>query len=240
MNYKIYFLCCILFALNFVSCSFKNINEKLIKNKNELTEQEIEDGWKLIFGGTSFLGWFQIDNGTKIKGWEIINGYLVHKGKGGSLINETYLFDFELKFEWMLYPNANSGVLYFISSEYFDNNFSGKLEYQIIDEINYPDSLKPYQKTGSCYGLYPAFIAKPKPVGEYNISKIKVIGNHVEHWLNGNKVLEFVVDSEEWNQKVNHRIKTNPNFTFSRYGHIALQTHNGIVCFRNIKIREYK
>lgn len=226
----------VIVILVFVGCK-DNIDKSLIKGSVNSNKEEISENFKLIFNGNNFDGWFQI-NKNNITGWEIINDNLVSFGTDESLFYRNTLSNFELELEWMLYKNANSGILYFISDNDSVNKDFNKLEYQIIDELNYHGKLEPYQKTGSCYGLYPAVNALIEPVGKYNTSRLLVHGNHVEHWLNGVKVVEYDIGSIDWNRRFTEKLKNNRNFTFDRKGIIALQSHNGVVCFRNIKIKE--
>jgi hypothetical protein len=112
-------------------------------------------------------------------------------------------------------------------------------EYQIIDDINFPQKLEDWQHTAANYAMNPAPEADPNPAGEWNHARILVNGNHVEHWLNGKKVVEYELYSADWEKrKMSGKWKDAPNYAKSKLGYIAFQNHGSEAWFKNIKIKE--
>jgi len=222
---------------------------------NTLTEQEKKDGWRLLFDGKTTRPWRRINRKDFPNyGWAVKNGELcalgldgAESGNGGDIITEKKYSRFELSWEWkMLSVGGNSGIKYFVLEGLSDNDKHGVgLEYQILDDANHPWSLdgriKPgdYRTTGSLYEVYKATDKKMKPLGQYNHSRIVCTGAHVEHWLNGVKVIAFERGSEDFRQRVKaSKFKIFPGFGEAPEGHILIQDHGSQVSFRNIKIRE--
>jgi hypothetical protein len=226
---------------------------------NTLTRAERKSGWKLLFDGQTFNGWRGFGRDHIPYGlWLIENGMIkkVNTGdvkilpdgrpvEGGDLITVGKYENYELSFEWMINKAGNSGLKYNVSEEMSQKNGSQfaalGFEYQLLDDgdPSYKGKLKPAQFTGSLYDLIPSENVSLKPVGEFNKSRILINGNHVEHWLNGIKVVEYEFGSKELLEacKVSKFNKI-PGFTDKRKAHIVLQNHNDESWFRNIKIRE--
>ncbi|MBQ2173266.1 MAG: DUF1080 domain-containing protein [Bacteroidales bacterium] len=221
---------------------------------NVLTKEEIAQGWKLLFNGENSEGWQSARNlGTfPSEGWTIQDGILsVNKGDGGEstgggdIITTRRYRNFALKVEFKLTPGANSGIKYFVDPE--TNKGAGSAigcEFQVLDDKLHPDAklgVKGNRTMGSLYDLIPA------PKGEwenYTIdgwqrALIIVNGKHVEHWLNGHKLLEYERDNQMWNALVAYsKYKDWPNFGNAAEGYILLQDHGDNVSYRNVKILE--
>lgn len=223
---------------------------------NTLTEQEKLAGWKLLFEGKTKTGWRRVNRDEfPSEGWIIEGGELrcVAEGgaeseNGGDLVTVDRYSDFELCWEWkMLNSGGNSGLKIFVVEGLGDNDKHGiGLEYQILDDANHPWMLEGKMQPGdfrtvsSAYELYPAKNKKLKPLGYYNQSRIVSRGKHIEHWLNGIKVLEYERGSEDFHKRVAASKSSEfPNYGEADEGHILLQDHGSRVCFRNIKIREF-
>ncbi len=210
---------------------------------NQLTEEEKEEGWELLFDGHSLDKWRSFGMDSVSDDWVAEDGNLVALGQGsdmsGYLITRKKYGDFELSLEWKISPEGNSGIIYLAREEGFQTPYETGPEYQIIDDIGYPEKLEPWQTTGANYAMDPPVNAKVKPVGEYNTSRIKVFEGHVEHWLNGVKVVEYDLWTDAWREKVKQgKWKDYPDYGSAREGYISLQDHGSKVWFRNIKIRE--
>jgi hypothetical protein len=212
---------------------------------NALTVTEKEQGWRLLFDGQTTTGWrgFQKE-GFPTNGWTIADGCLKCLGrKGGDIVTTEKFNDFELTWEWKLSPKGNSGVKYFVDEKRTDNK--GKLslnalahEYQMIDDTGYPGKLEENQKTAGWYGVIAPKNAQPKPIGEFNQSRLVVRGNHVEHWLNGTLVLAYDTDSAASRAGIAaSKFKNVPGYADKIATPILLQDHSTIVWFRNIKLR---
>ncbi len=210
------------------------------ENINTLTLQEKAEGWRLLFNGTTFDGWrgYRM-KGVPESGWAIEGGLLktVPRTKGRELITVDKFNDFELSWEWKIAPGGNNGVKYFVTEE---RPAAPGHEYQMIDDAANPDGkVSPKHLTASFYDvLAPAADMPVKPAGTWNLSRILVQGNHVEHWLNGKKVLEYDLGSERVKAGLaQSKFKNFPDFGSKIPGHIMLTYHNDECWYRNIKLR---
>lgn len=240
----------ILFSL-LVSCSHSRINESaettVVNTDNQLTEQEKADGWRLLFDGSSLNGW-QIYKGRANDTWEVVDGTLHCKplneevngdGDDRADIRTTEEFEnFDLAFDWKIAAEGNSGVMFRVSEEFDQPYFSGP-EYQLIDDENYPGKPTEAQKTGGNYDMHvPASTKKMNPPGSWNSSRLVVNRNHVEHWLNGEKVVEYDLQSEDWIQRKNNsKWKDVASYGMVMKGYIDFQDHGNETTFKNIKIK---
>ena len=217
---------------------------------NTLTKYEKKHGWKLLFDGKTSTGWRSPMKETfPEKGWKIENGTMTVDPQkkdvpsGGDIITEKQYKAFDLKFEFKTTPVANSGVKYFVYVD--EKNGPLGLEYQVLDDKLHPDAKlgrNGDRKEGSLYDLIPAKkdSTLDKPIGEWNTGEIVVLpNNHVVHYLNGVKVLEYDRLSPEFKaliaiSKYNHY----QNFGILPQGYILLQDHGCVVSFRSIRIKE--
>ncbi|MBL7858651.1 MAG: DUF1080 domain-containing protein [Cyclobacteriaceae bacterium] len=210
----------------------------------QLTETQIAEGWKLLFDGSSLDGWRFFLNKPN-DSWEVVDGTL-HckpvKENAENLRSDIMTVDqyenFELAFEWKISPQGNSGVIYRATEEFSQPYFSGP-EYQVIDNTGYPGDLTPKQLTGANYDMHDAPNAAPNAIGEWNSSRIVVNGNHVEHWLNGTKVVEYELQSADWKKrKAGSKWKDEKGYGMATKGHIDFQDHDHEVWYRNIMIKQ--
>jgi hypothetical protein len=206
---------------------------------NTLTAKEKKLGWKLLFDGKKIEGWRSYKSNTFPKeGWVIKNKTL-HKPAGirpGDIMTVDTYENFEFAWEWKLAPKGNNGVKYFIIPE---RKATVGHEYQMIDDTTVKDA---FSSNASFYLVVEPSKDKPnKPMGEWNRSRIVVKGNHVEHWLNGAKVVEYECGSPEvMNQIPKTKFNKYPGFGEKVRGHILLTDHNDPSWYRNIKIREIR
>lgn len=218
---------------------------------NTLSEREAADGWVLLWDGKSSDGWRGAKQDSFPEaGWSMVDGILkVHKSDGGESTNggdivTTRLYkDFMLKVDFRITEGANSGIKYFVDTDLNKGQGSAiGCEFQILDDRRHPDAKmgKDGNRTlGSLYDLIPAPADKPFRSGFFNTAMVVVEGNHVEHWLNGVKIVEYERNNEEWNQLVQtSKYKDWPNFGNAGEGLILLQDHGDEVWFQNIKIKE--
>lgn len=205
--------------------------------------------WQTLFDGTDTAAWWGINTQAfPEQGWNIDGGTLVRdpsQGKARDIITLKEYGDFELELEFKMTDGANSGVKYFVVESLSQGGGGLGLEYQILDDQRHPDAKagKDGNRTlGSLYDLIPAPADKPvNPVGQWNTARIVSRGKHVEHWLNGVKILEFTRDDPAFRQIVaGSKFKDNADFGLAEKGHILLQDHGDKVYFRNIRIRELK
>jgi hypothetical protein len=212
---------------------------------NTLTEQQKAEGWQLLFDGQTMSGW-RIFKGYPNDSWEVADGALHCKppktGEGAvnersDIITENQYGNFELMLEWKISEAGNSGIMYRVTEEFDQPYYSGP-EYQVLDDEAYPGHTQPAQFTGANYDMHVAEPKVTKPAGEWNQTKIVVNGNQVEHWLNGTKVVEYELGSEDWlNRKNNSKWKDASGYGMAAQGHIALQDHGNEVWYRSILIR---
>lgn len=208
---------------------------------NTLTAAEKAEGWKLLFDGKSTAGWRTYRGGKVGDGWQVVDGALAldsSKGKqGGDIVTVDQFDNFELVFEWKVAKGSNSGVMYRVTEDNAAPYFSGP-EYQILDNHGHPDGKSPLTAAGSAYAVYAPAKDVTRPVGEWNQAKIIVNGNHVEHWLNGEKIVSYELGSADWLKRIkNSKWKDVPTYGKAPKGHIDLQDHGDKVTFRSIKIR---
>jgi hypothetical protein len=167
----------------------------------------------------------------------VVDGALVREGLGGDIMTTDTFDNFELTLEWKVAPGGNSGIFYRVT-ERADATYETGPEMQVLDDDRHRDGQSRLTSAGSLYGLYPAPVGAVKPAGEWNAVRIVVNGSHVEHWLNGVKVVEAEIGSDDWNQRVaNSKFRQWPHFGKASRGHIALQDHGDWVAYRNIRIR---
>jgi hypothetical protein len=211
---------------------------------NALTVAEKEAGWKLLFDGKTTEGWrgFQQQN-FPTNGWVVEEGCLKRNAKGGDLVTQETFLDFELSWEWKIVEKGNSGIKYLVDEARLDK-MNGKVsknalgnEYQMLDDLSYP-GLPKKNVTAAWYTVIEPKGAAPKPVGEFNHSRIIINGNHCEHWLNGVKVLEYELGAPATLELIaTSNFKNVPGYAEKKRTPILLQDHGRDVWFRNIKIR---
>lgn len=226
---------------------------------NTLTADEARDGWRLLWDGATTKGWRSAKAETfPAKGWVIKDGVLTvlpsggaESASGGDIITVDQFPQFELKVDFKITPGANSGIKYFVQPALAPITTTGKvakvgsaigLEFQILDDALHPDAKLGHdgdRTIASLYDLIPASKdKKPKPVGEWNTARIVVNGKHIEHWLNGDKVLEYDRGSADFQDRIaKSKYAAIPGFGEWPDGHILLQDHGNEVSFRNVKIR---
>ena len=201
--------------------------------------------WISLFNGKTLNGWHGFNKSGPIKNWVIEDGAMVCLGAaadahGGDIVTNAAYENFELKWEWKIAKEGNSGVMYHVieDAKYPSPYYTGP-EYQMIDDIGFPEKLEEWQKTGADYGMtVPNEKKKLKPVGEWNTSKIVFDKGHAEHWLNGKKIVEFEAWDDKWTKEKNEgKWKDYPDYGLAKKGLISLQDHGHKAYFKNIMIR---
>lgn len=202
-----------------------------------LTAHEKSEGWKLLFDGKSLAGWRSYKSEKPPTGWRASNGELIRDGEGGDLMTADQYGDFDLRFEWKVTENGNSGVIYRIATtEEFP--WQTGPEYQILHNAGHRDGKNPITSAASNYAVNPPSRDVTKPVGEWNEGRLVARGNVIEHWLNGVKVVEYEIGSPDWEARVKaSKFAKLKDYGRIKRGYIALQDHGDVVTYRNIKIR---
>ena len=233
-----------------MQCSSKKQEEQAVKDAPsstaaQLTEAQKAEGWQLLFDGQTTNGW-QIFKARENNTWEVVDGVLHCKAldesvtgvgdKRADIMTEAEYENFELAFDWKIAAEGNSGVMFRVTEEFEQPYYTGP-EYQLMDDPSFPNET-PDHLTGSNYSMHAAGKTKIKPTGEWNTSKLVVNKNHVEHWLNGDKVVEYELNSPEWLAlKKAGKWNEATGYGAAPKGHIVLQDHGSEAWFRNIMIK---
>lgn len=219
---------------------------------NQLTQAEIDEGWVLLFDGTTSSGWRGYGNDAFPAGWEVVDGTLHCQGsgrgeaggvEGGDIVYEKPFSNFHLKLEWKISEGGNSGIFY-LGQETHDFIWKTAPEMQVLDNEKHPDAeagIAGNRQAGALYDLIPAVPQNAKPSGEWNAVEIKVYKGSVWHFMNGEVVLEYHLWTPEWNELVagSKFPALNPDWAnVAAEGLIGLQDHGDDVWYRSIKIRE--
>lgn len=238
------------YILSIIVCLFA-VN--LSAQDNTLTQQEVREGWKLLWDGKTTNGW----RGAKLdafptKGWVIEKGILkVMKSgggestNGGDIVTTRKYKNFILKADFKITEGANSGIKYFVNPDLNKGEGSAiGCEFQILDDDKHPDAklgVKGNRTLGSLYDLIPAPTDKPFVKNDFNTAMVIVKDNKVEHWLNGVLIIEYERNNQMWNALVAYSKYADwPNFGNAIEGNILLQDHGDEVWFKNVKIKELK
>lgn len=219
--------------------------------QNMLTEEEIADGWELLFDGKSLDQWKDFNGDSLTQPWHVVDGCIQANGDGsdlsGYIVTRKQYENFILDWEWKLSRGGNSGMLYHVvEGPCFEVPYVTGPEYQLIDEEgweeqNAPTKLEEWQRLGVDYAMHLPDRAAMRlnPQGEWNSSRIVFDNGHVEHWLNGVKILEFEAWTDDWfARKASGKWETAPEYGLARRGVICLQDHGYPASFRNLKIKE--
>jgi Domain of Unknown Function (DUF1080) len=201
------------------------------------TPETSDTGWTPLFDGKTTAGWRGYRSKTMPAGWQVIEGALTRVDSAGDIVTNDKYGNFELKLEWNVGEGGNSGIFYRVDED-SDYPWRTGLEMQVLDDARHPDGGSPLTSAGSLYAIYPAPRGIVRPAGEWNAVRILVNGYHVEHWLNGVKVVEAELGSPDWEARVKRsKFATVPGYGKSATGYIGLQDHGDRVAYRNIKIR---
>jgi Domain of Unknown Function (DUF1080) len=203
-----------------------------------LTSDQAAAGWRPLFDGTNTNAWRGYKTQTLPAGWRIADGVLTKTGSVGDLLTKDQFGNFELALDWKLSPGGNAGVFYRGTEEY-DHIYWSAPEYQLLDDAGHPDGQSRLTSAGAAYALYPSPAGVVKPADQWNSSLIVVKGDTVQHWLNGQKLLEYVLGSPDWQEKVKaSKFVAYPHYGLAKTGYIGIQgDHDGSLSLRNIRIR---
>ncbi|HEX6307129.1 MAG TPA: DUF1080 domain-containing protein [Longimicrobiales bacterium] len=199
-----------------------------------MSTQEV---WITLFDGTSTDAWRGYNREDLPAGWRAVDGALTMVEPAGDIITKEQFANFELELEWQVREGGNSGIFY-RAVETSDPIYHSAPEMQVLDDARHADGASRLTAAGANYGLHPAPDGVVKPAGEWNAVRILVNGNHVEHWLNGQKIVEYELGSDDWRQRVaNSKFNEWPAYGRAQRGHIGLQDHGDWVAYRNIRVR---
>lgn len=218
---------------------------------NTLTEAEKAEGWELLFDGNSLENWRKYGGESIGSSWKVQDGAIYLDAQkdpkggwqtpdGGDITTDGVYGDFELQLEWKIDSCGNSGVIYrAVESDKYNYAWQTGPEMQVLDNACHPDAKIVKHRAGDFYDVVSSRPENVKPAGEWNSIRIIAKGNHVEHWQNGEKVVEVEMGTDEWKKLLkNSKWKDHPDFSTAKEGHIVLQDHGNKVWFRNIKIKK--
>ena len=206
-----------------------------------LTPEQRAAGWRPLFDGRTTAGWRGYQEQTMPAGWKVVDGTLTKSGSPGDIITKDQFGDFELALEWKLSPGGNAGI-FFRGTEEYDHIYWSGSEYQLLDDALHADGKIRLTAAGAAYALYPSPRGIVKPADQWNSTLIVVQGPHVQHWMNGQKLLEYDLWSPDWEAKVKAgKFVEYPHYGRAKRGYIGIQgDHEGTLSLRDIRIRELK
>lgn len=202
--------------------------------------------WQYLFDGSSTKGWRGYNQLDLPKSWVIEDGCLKSLGTGGDIggdiVYDKAFDNFELSLSWKISEGGNSGIFYHaLEGDKYKAAYENAPEYQVLDDIGFPQPLEDWQQVGADYAMYPADPKTKvvKKAGEWNTTRILFTPEKVQHWLNGKKVVEFVPWSDDWHKrKAEGKWKDFPDYGMSKIGLIGLQDHGSFIWYKDIKIKE--
>ncbi|MEM6705561.1 MAG: DUF1080 domain-containing protein [Acidobacteriota bacterium] len=208
---------------------------------NGLSADEAADGWQLLFDGNSLEHWRGFKMEELPAGWKVEDGTIVfappESGTRGDIVTKEQFENFELVVEWAVTPAGNSGIFFRVSED-ASRTYSTGPEFQILDNGGHRDGQRAETSAAANYALHAATSDVTRPVGEFNEARLRVDGDQVTHWLNGEKVVEYRLWTDEWKAMVAaSKFASMPGYGLNKRGHIALQDHGDLVRFRNVKVR---
>lgn len=210
------------------------------ERKKEKNKAGKEAKWEILFDGQSvkrWRGYKQTDFPSN--SWQVVEGTLRTNPKGTpvDLVSKKEYNDFELELDWKVTPAANSGIMYRVSEDFEEPWYTGP-EMQVLDDARHADGKNPKTTAGSLYALIAPKDKELKPVGEWNHVRLVAKGSHVEHWLNGKKIVEYDLNSPELKDLIaKSKFGDKPKFAKNPSGHIVLQHHHDEVWFKDVKVR---
>ncbi len=220
---------------------------------NTLSDSEKAAGWQLLFDGKTTNGWRNFNKKTIGSSWVIDNGALHLKAEkspdghwqapdGGDIITDGEYENYELSLEWKISACGNSGIIYnVIESDKYEFVWQTGPEMQVLDNSCHPDAKIVKHRAGDLYDLIESKYVTVKPAGQWNHARLIVNNGHLEHWLNGRKVVETEMWTDGWkNMIAGSKFKDMEGFGTAKKGHISLQDHGDRVWYRNIKIKDLK
>ena len=217
------------------------------KAANGLAADESSGEWKLLFDGKTTRGWRGFADKAIPQAWSIENGALTlsKRPEGasttgrGDIVTDAEFGDFELRLQWAVEPGANSGIFFFAREGATDTIWKAAPEVQVLDDARHKDGELPSHRAGALYDIYEPKCNALKPAGEYNDVRLVVRKGHVEQWLNGYRLVEYDLDSDDFRKRVKaSKFRDQPEFAKVHRGRLGLQDHGDVIRFRSIRVRE--
>ncbi len=219
------------------------LNSALFAQENTLSASEKQEGWKLLFDGSTLKGWHEYGKKTAGTAWKTDGGALhldASDTTGADLVTNDEFSNYDLKLEWKISKNGNSGIIFNVKElPQYDESYKTGPEMQVLDNDGHPDGKIKKHRAGDLYDLISSSSEPVKPVGEWNQVEIKLNKGKLDFFLNGVQVVSTTMWNANWDNLVKgSKFKSMPGFAKYKTGRIALQDHGNDVWFRNIKIRK--
>lgn len=231
-------------AIVFISIFFISCNsERQSTGSNQLTMEEKNGGWKLLFDGKSTKGWHKYGNKPIGSAWKIKDGNLcldTLDKNGGDIVTDEEYENFHFQLEWKISKNGNSGIIFYIHEDKTNYNWPWEtgMEMQVLDNNGHPDSKIQKHRAGDLYDLISCSKETVKPFDEWNLAEVKCVNGKLDLYLNGEIVVSTTLWDDAWKKMVaGSKFRNMPDFGTYKKGRIGLQDHGNEVCFRNIRIR---
>ncbi len=203
-----------------------------------LSGQVAQPQWGSLFDGQTIAHWRGYKMATVPDSWRVEEGAITWtKGVAADLVSREQYTNFEFEFDWKVPPGGNSGVMFRVTEELEQTYHSGP-EFQILHNAGHSDGTNPMTSAGSNHSLHAPTKDMTKPVGEWNQGRLVVNGNHVEHWLNGEKVVDYDLHSPDWTKRLMaSKFKDVPRYGRESKGHLVLQEHGSRIQYKNLRIK---
>ncbi|MXY07421.1 MAG: DUF1080 domain-containing protein [Rhodothermaceae bacterium] len=232
-----YFLAATFAAATLVSCQSASENASSAEADDEEPAMSEEMPWQSLGADQ----WRRYGGEGIPEAWQISDDGVFHftgEGEGGDIITVEQYDNFELELEWKISPAGNSGIMFRVSEDH-DYPWRTGPEYQILDNDLHPDAQEGEDRhAGANYDMHPPSANVVSLVGEWNMTRIVANGAHVEHWLNGERIVSYELWSDDWKALIaESKWIDMPDYGMTKTGHICLQDHSDPVWFRNIRIR---
>ena len=226
------------------SCISININS----NSGVDNGTKSSDGWISLFDGKTTAGWHSYGKEKADGIWKVVDGAICltdntdrNQAGGGDLVSDKEYGDFDLKLEWKIAKNGNSGIIFYVNedlSKYKDTYNTG-MEMQVLDNDGHSDGKIIKHRAGDLYDLISSSKETVKTVGEWNKAEIISKDGKLQFFLNGYNVVTTQLWDDNWRSMIaGSKFKNMQGFGTFKKGKIALQDHGNMVCYRNIKIKE--
>jgi hypothetical protein len=226
-------------SIGLFSCSSGNQADTSDAETTDQPATQSED-WEVLFDGSSLDKWRNFKSDSLNPQWQIEEGTLTLTGEGaGDIVTKEEYEDFELDIDWKISEGGNSGLFFHVvEADSLERVWHSGPEYQFLDNERHPDAQYHNHRAGDNYDMQAVSKETVKPAGEWNTTRLIVNNGHVEHWLNGEKVVEYELGSQAWEDSLaQSKFSAHPLYGRAGKGHIALQDHGDQVWFRNIKIK---
>jgi 3-keto-disaccharide hydrolase len=230
------------FSILFMACNSGKNDKTAVQQKDESGEE----GWITLFDGHPLDSWHQYGQKSFTKRWKIADSVLFvdtsakSDNMQGDLVSNDEYGNFDLKLEWKISKGGNSGILFYVHEDttQFKQTFHSGPEMQIVDNEGHPDGKIKKHQAGDLYDMISCSSKMAKSIGEWNETEIRSLNGKLDFYLNGKHVVSTTMWDDNWNKMVaGSKFKAWPGFGTFKRGHIALQDHEDLVWFRNIRIK---